>query len=246
MTEGDVTAEYPLISPGVGECYRHGWHQLWRNFFELFLGLIIMLAIIIPISIVLVFILEIFIEDYWIQQVINFAVGIFLYGPIGFGWAYMTLRAVRNEKVEIHHLFQPFRRYGQAVLAYFLMYLMGVIPLLVGSFVLILIPFLGWVLFILAIIFTIVIYCKLAFMPFILVDKEVSATDAIRASWNMTNGHAGEVFLIGLLGIPIMIAGLICFLVGVIPAGMWIYLALASLYHAVSMESEQSGQPGNL
>jgi len=52
----------------------------------------------------------------------------------------------------------------------------------------------------------------------------------------MTNGHAWTVFLIGLLGIPIFIAGLICFLVGAIIAGMWIYMALASLYHAVSAQ----------
>jgi hypothetical protein len=42
------------------------------------------------------------------------------------------------------------------------------------------------------------------------------------------------VFLIGLLAIPIVIAGLICLVVGIIPALMWITAAFASLYHAVS------------
>ena len=237
MMDVEAAANFPTITPGVTESYRHGWQQLWKNFFELFLGLIIMLAIIIPISIVIVIILAIFVPDYWIQQLINYGLGFFIYGPIGFGWAYMTLRAVRNEKVEIQHLFQPFRRYGQAVLAYFLMYLIISIPFIISTVVLILIYSLGVFLTILAVIFTIFLYCKLAFMPYILVDKEVNAIQAIKASWNMTNGYAGKVFLIGLLGIPIAIAGVICFIVGVIPATMWIYMAIASLYHAVDMRN---------
>jgi hypothetical protein len=55
-------------------------------------------------------------------------------------------------------------------------------------------------------------------------------------SWQMTDGHAFDVFLIGLLGIPIVIAGLICFGVGVIISYMWIYMATASLYHAIRLQ----------
>ena len=58
----------------------------------------------------------------------------------------------------------------------------------------------------------------------------------------MTGGHVWTVFFIGLLAIPIGIAGLICFGVGVIISIMWITLALASLYHAVAMSEAASGQ----
>jgi hypothetical protein len=49
------------------------------------------------------------------------------------------------------------------------------------------------------------------------------------------------VFLIGLLAIPISIAGLICFGVGIIIAVMWVSLAFGSLYHAISLSAEVSG-----
>ncbi|OGO01594.1 MAG: hypothetical protein A2Y90_02115 [Chloroflexi bacterium RBG_13_52_12] len=58
----------------------------------------------------------------------------------------------------------------------------------------------------------------------------------------MTNGHGWKVFLIGLLAIPIGIAGLICLGVGVIIAVMWVSIALASLYHAVSTSRATPGQ----
>jgi len=60
----------------------------------------------------------------------------------------------------------------------------------------------------------------------------------------MTSGHAWKVFLIGLLSIPIGIAGLICFGVGIIIAIMWITLAFASLYHAVSSSGKAPVQEG--
>ncbi len=55
----------------------------------------------------------------------------------------------------------------------------------------------------------------------------------------MTDGYATEVFLVGLLAIPIAIAGLLCFFVGVIIALMLIRLAFASLYHAVSVIKQE-------
>ena len=64
--------------------------------------------------------------------------------------------------------------------------------------------------------------------------------EAVKESWRMTNGHAWIVFLIGLLDIPISIVGLICLVVGIIPAGMWIKATFASLYHSVNVSGEVS------
>ncbi len=55
----------------------------------------------------------------------------------------------------------------------------------------------------------------------------------------MTRGYAGEIFLIGLLTIPLGIAGLICFGVGIIPVVMWIRCTFASMYYAVSKTEEE-------
>jgi len=58
--------------------------------------------------------------------------------------------------------------------------------------------------------------------------------------------HAWKVFLIGLLAIPIAIAGFICFGVGIIIATIWITLAFAYLYHAVSSSAGLSNPKGEL
>jgi uncharacterized membrane protein len=233
MTEGNVAADIPRIEPGVSFSYRHGWQRLWKSFFDLFLGLILLLAVVLPISLVLAFVIFQFIEDYWTQQVINYAFNFLVYGPLGFGWAYMTLRAVRSEKIEINHLFQAFHRYGQSVLAYLLITVFTSAPLIIAVVITIFSPLLGVMLIIVAVIVAIIVVCKLAFTPFLLLDQKLNAFEAIKASWKMTDGHAGTVFLIYLLGIPIAIAGVLCFIIGIIPAAMWIYMAIASLYHAV-------------
>ena len=117
-------------------------------------------------------------------------------------------------------MFAAFRNYWNAVLA----------SLLVGIIVVI-----G---FFLLIIPGIIFACKLAFTPYLVVDRNMEVIEAIQTSWRMTSGHALTVFLIGLLAIPIVIAGLICFGVGVIVSAMWIRTALASLYHSVSLQGE--------
>jgi hypothetical protein len=61
---------------------------------------------------------------------------------------------------------------------------------------------------------------------------------AVRTSWRMTSGYSWKVFLIGLLGIPIVIAGLLCLGVGVIISSLWIQAAFASLYYAVSEKTD--------
>jgi hypothetical protein len=65
----------------------------------------------------------------------------------------------------------------------------------------------------------------------------MKATEAIKESWDMTNGYAWTVFGMGLLGIPIILAGYICFIIGVIVSMMWIYITFASLYYAICQEN---------
>jgi uncharacterized membrane protein len=242
MTQDNAMTDVPLIEPGLSSAYRHGWQRLWKNFFDLLLGFILTLAIIVPISLILVLVIfAFFIDTYWVQQLINYAFNILIYGPLGFGWAYMTLRAARGEKIEISHLFEGFRRYGQSVLAYLLLTIFTSAPTIIASIVVDRLFALGVLFTIAAVILIIVVYCKLAFTPFLLLDKKLGGFEAVKASWKMTDNHAGTVFLIGLLGIPIAIAGVLCFLVGIIPAGMWISMALASLYYAV--DSRRGGIP---
>ncbi len=122
-------------------------------------------------------------------------------------------------------MFAAFKNYWNAVAATILVDIIVVI-----GFILLIVP---------GIIFA----CKLAFVPYLVVDRKMGVMKAIDESWHMTNGHAGKVFLIGLLAIPIFLAGFICLIVGVIISFMWVNMALASLYHAVSKQRESQLGP---
>ncbi|MEE8460433.1 MAG: hypothetical protein V3S08_11185 [Phycisphaerales bacterium] len=148
--------------------------------------------------------------------IFSLAYGLLLLGPIGYGVSFAYLKAARNEPLDIRDMFEAFQNYWNAVLASLLV---GVI---VGiGFVLLIVP---------GIIFA----CKLAFTPYLVVDRGLNVIDAVNESWRMTRGHAWKVFFVGLLSVPLGIAGLMCCGVGIIVAIMWSKLAFALLYHAVS------------
>jgi uncharacterized membrane protein len=143
-----------------------------------------------------------------------FIYGILVEGPVQYGVTFAFLKAARGDKLEIKDMFAAFKNYWNAVLA----------SLFVGVIIII-----GLVLLIVP---GIIFACKLAVM------------EAIEESWRMTGGHAWKVFFIGLLAIPICIAGLLCFIVGIIISIMLVGLAFASLYHAVSSTGNASVQEG--
>ena len=214
-TGGNVTASPITFNPGVGSSYGNGWRQLWKYFLEILLISIIAGVLSLPSGM-----------GGWAQGgagaflgIVAVAYGILVVGPIEFGLSYSYLRAARGDKLEIKDVFAAFQNYWNAVLASLLV---GVI--IVVGLILIIIP---------GIFFA----CKLAFTPYLVVDRKMEVIEAVKTSWHMTRGHGWKVFLIGLLGIPIFIAGCICFGVGVIISIMWITMALASLYHAVSTSS---------
>jgi len=204
---------------GVFSSYGHGWRQLWKYFLELFLIGLIGFVIGIPAGM-----------GGWGQGaaftflgVLGAVYSILIISPVDYGVSFSHLKAARGDKLEIRNMFEAFNNYWNAVLA----------GLLVGIIV-----FIG---FILLIVPGIIFACKLAFTPYLVVDRKMEVIEAIKGSWEMTNGHAWKVFLIGLLAIPIFIAGLICFGVGVIISIMWIRMAFASLYHSVSTTVQTSG-----
>ena len=85
-----------------------------------------------------------------------------------------------------------------------------------------------------------VVGMRLALTPFLICDEELGAIDAIKASWMRTSGHMGTLFGICLLGVPVLLLGLACLIVGVIPAAVWIELAFASFYVSVIKQQELS------
>ncbi len=238
------------LRPGVGSAYGQGWSKLWKYFLELFLIFIIGWVIGAPASM-----------GGWsggvtqavgIVGFLGLAYTILISGPLDYGISFVFLKAARDERMEIKDMFAAFSNYWNAVLANLLVAAIVVIGLALLTvpagiiFVreLAFTPYTGVVIIGMTLLLAPGIFfgCKLAFTPYLVVDQKMEVIEALRESWRMTNGHAWSVFFIGLLAIPVMIAGLIVFGVGVIVSIMWINMAVASLYQAVSLTDTAPGQ----
>ena len=211
-----VVPKSVTLLPGVGSSYRNGWRQLWKYFLELLLIIILAFVISLPAG------SGQFGDNFGILVILAIAYGILILGPIEYGVAFAYLKAARGDKLKIKDIFGAFQNYWNAVLA--------------NLFVDVII-FIGLILLIVP---GIIFACKLAFTPYLVVDRKMEVIEAVKESWRMTGGHAWKVFLIFLLAIPIGIAGLIFFGVGIIVAIMWVSLAVASLYYAVGLSRESS------
>ena len=224
-----------VLTPGVISSYQNGWRQLWKYFLELLLIGIIFAIIASPDivnrandaggigEVLLGPGLFALLFGHGLLGAVLLAYSLLIVEPVEYGTASAHLKAARGDKLEVKDMFAAFQNYWNAVLA----------NLLVGIIV-----FVG---FALLIVPGIVFACKLAFVHYLVVDEKMEAIAAVKESWRLTNGHAWEVFLIGLLAIPIGIAGLLCFGVGIIISVMWVRLAFGSLYHAVTLSTEAAG-----
>jgi uncharacterized membrane protein len=216
MNETDaIKKERAAVRPGASSCYSHGWDRMWNYFLELLLIVAVMIVAAVPLTWMSIadevgayqgFLLEFFALIYWIM----------LFAPLKYGLAYSFLKAVRGEKLDTKDMLAPFRNYFNVVLGNLL------VTIVVGiGFVFLIVP-------------GIILACKLAFVPYLVVDRGLDAIEAFKESWKMTGGYTVEIFLIWLLAVPIIIAGIILLGVGLIASTMWIGLAFASMYHAVT------------
>ena len=217
-TEATAT-QPPAVQPEAGSCYGYAWQQMWKYFLELLLITIIGFVLSIP-----SWGLSAFDEVDWPMAfpIFMFALAycaLFLW-PLEYGVAYAFLKAARGDRVEVQDMFEVFKSWINAILAQLLT------SVIIGiGFMFLIVP-------------GIVFACKLAFVPFLIVDRKMDAIDAVQKSWYMTTGHAFTIFLIGFIGFFLAIAGLVCFVVGVIVAGIWIEMAFACLYYAVAGNEE--------
>lgn len=201
--------------PEAGKCYSTGWKVLKTYFIELLVISIVYSVLTGPISIV-----------QWKADTFHWFIlplalfgltyGVFVAGPIQYGANWVFLKAVRGERIEVRDIFVVFQRnYWNVVIANI------VVGIIVGlGIIMLIVP---------GIIFA----CRLAFVPYLVVDREMDVMDALRVSWDMTRGYGWQIFLMGLLAIPIVLLGILCIFVGVFVSIMWISTAFAVMYHAV-------------
>jgi uncharacterized membrane protein len=204
----------------VSGVFDHSWKILKKNIPELLLLMFLEMLLSMPIG----FGNTVFSIDYsgsLTQNMFSVIYGLLVVMPVNYGASWVFLKAVRGESFRVQEIFFAYQRLGQVILANVLVFL------IVGAgLVMLIVP---------GIIFA----CKLAFVPYLVMDEKMEAADAVRKSWQMTKGHTGTIFLMGLVSFFIGIGGLICFIIGIFPAVIWISLAFAAIYWVVSTKAKQ-------
>jgi uncharacterized membrane protein len=211
--------------------FGYGWQQLWKYFLHLFLIAVVVGVANIPawgfypsgpqtFDTAGFVVLNLLATVYWLLVV----------PVVNYGGDWMYLRFVRDERPNVADMFRGFKNgYLNVVLANLL-----VVAIVGIGVILLLVP---------GIIFA----CRLAFVPYLVMDKGLDPVAAIEKSWFMTRGHGWRIFGMYLLSIVFCILGLLVIGVGAIFALMWASTAFASLYHAVDLEDQarlnQNGVP---
>jgi uncharacterized membrane protein len=228
------------LSPTFGDSFGTGWKVMSDNFLRLFLLVLVISIIAAPFNMGKIKISpsDFHWEPWQWGHFIRFSTfgmlaifyGLFamlygfLVGPVfQFGADKMFLDAVRQTKPDFETLIKGFREnYLSIILANLL-----VIALVVLGFFALIIP-------------GIIIACRLSFVPYIIMDKKLDPIEAVEYSWKLTKGYGWTVFFMGFTSIFIVIFGLICFIVGIFPAIIWVWSAFATLYESVLREKEKS------
>ncbi len=204
-----------VLTPTAGSVYSYGWGRIKKFFLDLFLIIIIVAAVYVPLGII---------ESLdghdtpggALLNIFSFAYFILLLFPLDLGASWVFLKGVRGEKIDVQDMFSVFENYINVVLA----------GLLTGAIIGIGLVFL--------LVPGIIFACRLAFVRYLVMDRKMEPVEAVKESWRMTKGHAGQIFLTGFLAFFVFIAGALCFGVGVIVSWMWVRCAFASMYYAVS------------
>jgi hypothetical protein len=216
------TMYYSLV-PSIGGSFSYGWRKMFdRAFLPLLLAVIIAGLLNGPAT----FSWKAD-NTSWFNLVWFFPVALFgmvygfLFKPvISYGKRYLFLKAMRDEETDLRVLFEGFRsKYFKIVLANLIVFTLAVI-----GFILLIVP-------------GIIVLCRLAFVPFLVMDKDLEPMQAVEKSWQLTRGHGWKIFFMGIISFFIIIAGFIAFVVGVIISFMWIHSAFATLYQSVMYQS---------
>jgi uncharacterized membrane protein len=201
--------------------FGYGWQQLWKYFLHLFLVAVIVGVANIPawgpfsgeqgLSSAGFVVLNMLATVYWL-----------LVAPVvNYGGDWMYLRFIRDERANVAEMFQGFKKgYLNIVLANLL-----VVAIVGIGVILLLVP-------------GIIFWCRLSFVPYLVMDKGLDPVAAIEKSWFMTRGHGWRIFGMYLLSILLFFCGLLLFAVGGLFALIWAGAAFAALYHAVDLEDQ--------
>ena len=209
-----TTKEVYTLLPSIGGSFSLGWKKMFDKF--IYLLVIIIISGIVQGPFQSTFKAESF--HFWMVPLIMFGIawGLLIAPVVKYGEDYLFLKAMRENDIDIRELFRGFsEQYLNIVLAHLIITAL----IIMGTFILI-IP-------------GIIVACRLAFVPYIVMDQELDPIKAIERSWQMTRGHGWKIFFMAIISFFLIIGGIICFIVGIFISIMWIHSAFASLYQSV-------------
>jgi len=222
MTEGSYGSgaeETGRLKPSVDSAFSNGWNRTWNYFFELMFAVLIMIAASIPIGVIAVVMGNSYFDEPGKYGLLLFFYVALVVTPLKYGLEYMYLLAARGDRCGVLDFSKSYGNFLNVIFA------AALVQVIISA---------GVVFFIVP---GIILACKLAFVPYLVVDRRMGAIEAITASWEMTRGHAFDIFLIYFLSIPINVAGFLCLGVGIIPASIWCGVTMASMYGALELKS---------
>lgn len=209
-----TTTNFSLVVPSVSNSLSVGWKKMMEQFLTLLLVIIICAILQGPVkfttgdwhfNIWIVFLIPVFL-----------AYGFLFWPVINYGSDYLFLRAIRSQKVEIIELIEGFRtKYLQIIVANLLKW-----ALVIMGFIMLVIP-------------GIIIACRLAFVTYLVMDKNMEPVEAVEQSWKMTRGYGWTIFFLAIVSFFIIIAGLLMCFVGVFLSLVLINAAFAALYQSI-------------
>jgi uncharacterized membrane protein len=149
-------------------------------------------------------------------SLVGLVVGSYLAGGI----ASFALKVARGQPVAFGDVFAGGPYFGRMFVAAFC----GAIAVIIGS-ILCLVP-------------GIIVGLGISQYSYLVVDQGLGGIDALKKSWEITNGHKLNLFLFGLLAFLVVIAGYIACLIGALLGSLPI-LTIAAAYIYLRIKGEQ-------
>lgn len=210
---------HSLIKPTWNDSLSYGWDNMKRYFLYLLLIVLVIVVLDIPLNLLdenkidmsaLSILLQVLGMAYWLLflPIITYSIDL------------LFVQTIRNEKIDLKNIIIGFNNYLNIVLVHLLT------TALIGiAMVALIVP-------------GIIVACRLAFVSYLVMDKNLDPIAAVETSWKLTRGYGWRIFALGFTSVFIFILGLLCFIVGVLPAIIWIKGSFAALYQGVLNEKE--------
>ena len=140
-------------------------------------------------------------------------VSLLLAGPLAVGFAYFSFSIIRGETPHFFQLFKGFDFFGKSFLAnlcYTILVFVGIILLIIPG---------------------IVVGIALSMTFYIMADQpELSFSECLNESWNLTSGYRFKLLGLTLRFIPWYLLGVLCLGVGVLLVIPWHFVTTARFY----------------